>query len=406
MTKGARFLLPAALVAAAALLAGRQGVAAPGEEEQGIHLGAGSCAAAACHGGTEPQRNEHTVWRQKDRHAQAYLHLLGETAQRIARRLRLPRPAHEEASCLACHGTDPAQQRVGERFDARDGVSCELCHGGSSAWLGPHASPGWKARDAAGKERLGMRTLSTPRSRAELCVGCHVGGPGRVVDHDLLAAGHPPLLFDAAAFTDAMPPHWTDERDATRETWYAGQALGAAAHLEFAARAARDPRRGWPEYALMECGSCHHELDAAGPYALREPPGPPGRPRLERSSLDLIALFLPASAAVALPEPADRDSFARDAEEAAGRLRSLAARIPPEGGGGLLALDAWLAGRPHLPRTTARQAAFALRALARDRTSEPFRAAWSALEETLREGEPFQPEAFLAKARELAAAGR
>ncbi|MGQ0613467.1 MAG: multiheme c-type cytochrome [Planctomycetaceae bacterium] len=403
---GARFLLPAALVAAAAMLAGRPGVAEPAEEGEGIHLGAGSCAAAACHGGTEPLRNEHTHWRQKDQHAQAYLHLLGETAQRIARRLRLPRPAHEEPSCLACHGTDPARQRVGDRFDARDGVSCELCHGGSSAWLGPHASPGWKTRAAAEKERLGMRTLSTPRSRAELCAGCHVGGPGRVVDHDLLAAGHPPLLFDAAAFTDSMPPHWTDERDATRETWFVGQTLGAAAHLETAARAAREPQRPWPEYALMECGSCHHELDAEGPYALREPPGPAGRPRLERSSLDLLALFLPAAEAVALPEPSDREAFARAAEEAAVRLRSLAAPMPPEGGGGLAALEAWLADRPHLPRTTARQAAFAIRALARDRASEPFRAAWSALEETLHEGEPFRPEAYLERARTLIAAGR
>ena len=54
--------------------------------------GAGSCAAAACHGSatpapTEIRRDEHTVWIDRDPHATAYDVLLSDRSKSIARNL-------------------------------------------------------------------------------------------------------------------------------------------------------------------------------------------------------------------------------------------------------------------------------------------------------------------------------
>ena len=44
--------------------------------------------------------------------------------------------------------------------------------------------------------------------RAEKCVSCHVGDESRNVDHELIAAGHPDLVFDLETYTAMLPPHW------------------------------------------------------------------------------------------------------------------------------------------------------------------------------------------------------
>ena len=390
----ALLLAPGVVLLGAVLLEGGDGGAPATAGDADVHLGAGSCAATACHGGTEDRRNEHTAWRQHDRHAQAYLALLEPLGVQIARRLRFERPAHETPACLACHGTDPESYRLGERFDARDGVSCEICHGGSSRWLGPHAAPGWAAKPASEKAALGMRDLTTAASRARLCVDCHVGSPdGRgVVTHDFLAAGHPPLEFDAAAFQDAMPPHWTDEADLDEPLWVVGQALGTAAKLDAAARAPED-------YAHMECASCHHALDPNGYYARREPPGPAGRPRLDTASLLVVERVL----GVPLELSDDRATWTA----AADRARA-AAEGSSGGRGGRL--EAWLraiaAGEESVPAATARQLAFAVRALSPGRASPEFREAYGALGRMLAPEVAYDPVAVARAALAAFEAGR
>ncbi len=139
--RGALYLLPVVLLALALLLlpVRAQGKGAPADE---IHLGAGSCAAQACHGGAVEERKEYKVWATEDKHHKAFDVLLGSLGQRIGARLGVD-PTKDE-SCLVCHATTGV--RLAKTHVVEDGVSCELCHGGAKEWLGPHATPEWSQR--------------------------------------------------------------------------------------------------------------------------------------------------------------------------------------------------------------------------------------------------------------------
>lgn len=358
---------------AAAIALPRPGAAAP-PPGAAAHLGAGSCAAAACHGGTEPKKNEHTIWRQKDRHARAWESLLSERGRRMGRRLGLD-DAAKAPECLSCHGTDPARETLGPRFDERDGVSCELCHGGASTWLGPHASPGW---DASKRAEFGMRDLSTPAARAAVCVECHRGGPGRQVDHRMYAAGHPPLTFDAAAFMEKMPPHWRDDADLSRATWIEGLRSSARAEAERAASGSRD-------FAAFDCQSCHHPVGAESPYSRHESAAPLGEPAPD------LACAIALAAVLGLEPPRD----------AAGAVRVVAA----PGEGTAEALDRHLAlvaeDRVRTPPRAMEQLAYAARALSPRRGAPEFGADWEKLCAALAPSAPYDPAVCARLARSL-----
>jgi len=264
-------ILPAALLGAAALVARAPAQEAPAPAGP-VHLGAGSCAAQACHGGAFVERQEYKTWATVDRHSRAFDDLTGDIGKRIGDRLGIdPEQAPE---CLACHGTTGVETAA--TFDPHDGVSCELCHGAAQAWLGPHAAPAWKKMSPGEKERLGLRDLTTPGKRAALCVGCHIGGPGRDITHAMMAAGHPPLEFDLAAFLQAMPPHWEEKTPASpATTWVEGIKAESAARLGQLSRAARLDY-GWPEFAVFDCWSCHHLAYSGSVYERAPLPARPG----------------------------------------------------------------------------------------------------------------------------------
>jgi len=254
--------------------------------------GSGSCSAVACHGSIAPRpradilRNEHTTWISNDRHARAFESLFGAQAERIMRNLaggkESFKPASQDHRCLACH-TTPRSAAVLARTSWMnpDGVGCESCHGASGSWLGPHTTEAWKARtDRREKEKQGLKNTKDLAPRAEVCAGCHVGEHSqtglldRDVNHDLIAAGHPRLYFELAAFLANMPPHWTekdenaDSRDRTKpaadfpaRAWAIGRLVTLRASLELlAARATDLPGTAWPEFSEYGCFSCHHSL--------------------------------------------------------------------------------------------------------------------------------------------------
>ena len=84
-------------------------------------LGVGSCASSLCHGAIETWRdsnvfqNEYVTWSRSDKHARAYTVLLNDKSKAIAKRLALPKPAHESDICLDCHthNPKPAQRTSG-----------------------------------------------------------------------------------------------------------------------------------------------------------------------------------------------------------------------------------------------------------------------------------------------------
>ena len=146
--------------------------------DRGRHfLGVGSCSASNCHGGDGTRGavgSEYSIWIQDDKHAEAFSVLYNETSQRMARLLKLDKPAHQAVLCLNCHApqNDPPFVRASshETLSALlDGVSCEACHGAASDWLGPHVRRSSIPTDAAAfcqrfLSVAGFGTIPTPLS--------------------------------------------------------------------------------------------------------------------------------------------------------------------------------------------------------------------------------------------------
>jgi hypothetical protein len=399
----AMLLFPIGLLAAVGILVTRPVRAQDGAPRDELHFGAGSCAAQACHGGGDANRAEYKTWATRDKHSGAFAILGNELGKRIGARLGIE--PTEAPECLNCHGT--VGVRTADTLDMADGVSCELCHGGAQRWLGPHAAPDWKEKTAAQKEALGLRDLSTPAKRAAMCAECHVGAPGRDITHEIMAAGHPPLVFDAAKFMHDMPPHWQDEADLEVATWVEGQRANALALLGRVGRAAEGAANGL-DWTVFDCYGCHHPVYAGSVYEKRESRRP-GALALDSASLRVFLIGAGDPDALGkLRDPLAQGLAARDlrlvakrAGEAADALRDQSAQIDPS----VIRerLDKYLAeieaGRVLPPRAEMQQLACAAHTFARDRGAKDFQAAYRALDEALAPGVAYDPAACAALAR-------
>ena len=313
------------------------------------YIGAAGCAAAMCHGGggivageSTPVGSEYTYWLSRDPHAHAYAALLDPVSVSIIRNLRAsPRyadlPEASEASiCLTCHSISPGST-AGEPnpHGLQGGVSCEACHGPAEHWLEPHKRADWKTRSAAEKESLGLWNTQDVLSRAKLCSECHVGGRRGDVNHDLIAAGHPRMAFEFAAYQTNMPAHWdvSAERRAglkadtgsvtdlnaayEAELWAIGQVAVAHQALELLQlragdSAAESAQAVWPEFSEWNCYDCHHHLEAESWHHQRQNTGGrPGQPAWGTWTYPLLPLL---SAETEGPDLARPDSPLRKLE--------------------------------------------------------------------------------------------
>lgn len=374
-----RGLAPFGLLLLAWSLAPSAGVAAaPAPDPESAHLGAGSCSASVCHGGGDPKRNEFTIVKQKDRHARAWESLRSDRGMAIARRYGVG-DATKAPACLACHSTDPERFAAEKTLDPRDGVSCELCHGGAKRWLGPHAAKDWGAEKRAS---FGMADLSTPAARVKACMECHVGAPGRQVDHRMYASGHPPLRFEAAEYVARMPPHWVDEGDPGPATLLEG--LRAAAALELA-RA----ESGSTDFAQFDCDSCHHPVGVESNFSRNDPPGTPGEPARDFASAMTLAALLGADPS---PTPAAaRAAIAAPGEPSLENLVRYLGRVEAES--------------PRVPPNAMRQMGFAARTLAGVAAREVLPAAWQEAERAI-ERVPYDAAECARRLRAAIGAGR
>ncbi|MHC4940354.1 MAG: multiheme c-type cytochrome [Planctomycetota bacterium] len=337
-------------------------VTAQGDLRKELHLGAGSCAAQACHGGGFESRMEYKIWATRDPHSRAYAALRSETGQRMAKRLGYDVTMAE--ACLCCHGTTGVD--LADTFDQADGVSCEICHGGAKEWLGPHVEEEWRRKRPDAKEtEFGLRDLSTPAKRVAQCVACHVGTKQRPMTHEIMAAGHPPIGFDGGSFPRAVTPHWNDDRDLTLESWLEGLRAAAVAELDRLVVSARD-RRKWIEFSVFDCYSCHHPIYQGTVYEQKQ--GTPGALRLDLAALRVLAAVAERARgfesilARTIAPNADPRELADEAEAAARKLRALDLGRPDP--------DRWRAnlkaafGRNGQSRNLMRQLAWAVDALA------------------------------------------
>lgn len=335
-------------------------------------VGSASCATAACHGGLTGHKfvgSEFPIWSSRDPHSRAYSVLLNDLSKQMAELLKLPKPAHESAVCLNCHSPATSADSKLSTISGRqplDGVDCEQCHGPAERWLTEHVRTDWKPRSAEDKQRRGYRDLTDVLTRANACADCHVGGPGRDVNHDLIAAGHPRLFFELSTFHANWPKHWPEEVDAKRHSleidiakrgtltgsvfearlWAVGQVVTAQRSLELLSQRAelakQEPTK-WPELAEWNCFACHHDLQSASwwqskdqtkrprvsfgwnawPYAMLEPLArmkPAPIIQLPDTTFDRLRRHF------ATPFPPAED-IAREARAAANSLRVSAERL-------------------------------------------------------------------------------
>lgn len=292
-----------------------------------VALGAGGCATASCHGG--PAAGNHdvqsfaaTLWAERDPHAGACATLHEPRSRKMAALLGIGEP-HRARQCLVCHSTQAEWETVLPREVLADGVSCGSCHGDATHWVTAHHLPEWKRLDAESRANLGFRDLADATARVRTCIPCHVGDASREVDHDMLAAGHPRLAFEFAAYERLWPRHWSPRHraesaaDFTARSWAVGQAetLAAVALLtEVRVRRAATDKDRWPEFAEFDCYACHRPLSpervadaAAGPYANPRPGTPSWQP-WSIAAARLLAASMDDAAAV---------STIREAEELA-----------------------------------------------------------------------------------------
>jgi hypothetical protein len=309
----------------------------------------GNQACGSCHGNEKTpaamktdftRGTEMHVWSKLDKHKDATVVLKGPLGQQMAQRLGIKGDITQAAQCISCHGvlTAPGDVLDASFKDAADreasGVSCVVCHGPYQEWVNEHVKiigGGWGTLTRAEKEnKHGLTDLWEPRKRAELCCSCHVGDhrQGKVVTHEMYAAGHPPLPgIEVAAFSEAMPRHWETwteklerQRKALGEADFAKKkklyehafmapldaaeaeqthlvAVAAVVSFQAATRLAQDfahaeakqPGR-WPELAAYDCYACHHELKHNNWRQQRQTAGRPGRPPMRPWPTALVPL--------------------------------------------------------------------------------------------------------------------
>jgi hypothetical protein len=322
-----------------------------------------------------------------DKHVQAFSVLLGPQSVKMAAILGIVDKetkeslVHRDVRCLTCHVGMPLTdlKTDGRLVDAeftKDfrmnlGVSCEACHGAGGD--GPGDQKGWNSVHQQGKptwrfmspqekrQRYGYYDVHDSIARTKLCVSCHVGSVpmGRVVTHEMYAAGHPPLSsFEVESCFAQFPPHWQEldskpkdvrdeflaklprrPGDANTLLHARNVVVGALITFSQSLRLSADladrgvafpdlPGRGnepakepakdhsqsgrfakpeWPEFSQFACYACHHELRTPSWRQQRGFVTTPGRPVFHEWP---TALLKPALASVGkekeLAEPMDK----------------------------------------------------------------------------------------------------
>jgi hypothetical protein len=246
--------------------------------------------------------SEWKIWAEQDKHASAYKVLSEPRSQRIGELLGKDVLA-TATGCIQCHTSNvvnelwsPACFRNGQNAFVEEGVSCQTCHGPAELWESEHIKPAWREKSPEQKAEFGFNTMEDPVQRAAMCTSCHIGSGerGRIITHEMYAAGHPMLSgFDMEAFADKMPRHWrySHEKPGGKPFNFErtrAVLIGSIVAMKTAVQLTDASRSSWPELARLECYSCHHELHAPSWRQADFASRPAGRPRLELGCLPLV----------------------------------------------------------------------------------------------------------------------
>ncbi|HEY2882117.1 MAG TPA: multiheme c-type cytochrome, partial [Pirellulales bacterium] len=194
-----------------------------GDKSQFTYYGSSNCQR--CHFGPIQQdfdegrtyflrMDESSVWQLHDRHSKAFKLLECERGQAMGRSLGWN--VTNDQRCLGCHANWQADRPNPGVSILSEGVACEACHGPSSKYINDHSLPKWRAIPLATRSAdYGMLMLRDPLVRGQVCLSCHIGSAaeGKVITHEMYAAGHPPLpSFELRNFDESMK-HWSDLPD-------------------------------------------------------------------------------------------------------------------------------------------------------------------------------------------------
>ena len=200
--------------------------------------------------------------------------MFNEVSVRMGELLHLKQAPHREALCLRCHAVDSGSDLAIRDQILSEGVGCSACHGPAEKWISVHYLPEWKTLSPRAKwQDYGFVPTKNLVARTLKCASCHVGDGEREVNHDLIAAGHPRLAFEAARFhyQPDYRKHWserTPQPDFEIRAWVVGQAatLRTAAELlrsRTERAAAGDNSTPWPEFEGLSCYACHQKVGEA-----------------------------------------------------------------------------------------------------------------------------------------------
>ena len=218
----------------------------------------GAEVCAECHAKSKeeaapaPLMTENATWNTKDKHSTAFKVLKKPRPEDLAKRPALAdigkklgiAKVDKDVKCLACHTMSVPDKLQGSKYSAREGVSCDSCHGPSETWDALHKNKGWTNEQrtlAAGATKgseewpgqlahkallkaQGLYDTKPIVARAEICVSCHLS-----IDAKMVAAGHPQPFFELNKFTADEPPHWRERADEAglnhTRTWAVGQVV-------------------------------------------------------------------------------------------------------------------------------------------------------------------------------------
>ncbi len=285
--------------------------------------------------------NESQIWMSHDRHSKAFKLLQCERGQAIGRRLGWN--VAEDQRCLSCHADWQASRAKPDDSMLTEGVACEACHGASSRYINEHTNSKWRAVSFHDRSAdYGMLMLRDPKARAEVCLSCHIGDAeqGKVITHEMYAAGHPPLPgFELRNFGESMK-HWSDiseqltkiaadrppradetsrdlqfirsqlcedlDTNAALKTVLYGAVMTLRQSVQLLASAASgmidqkpDTKQfasnSWPEFSLFDCAMCHHDLRYPAWRQTRSSVAP-GRPQIPRWPQALVVVAIEQAA--------------------------------------------------------------------------------------------------------------
>lgn len=259
----------------------------------GKHLGVASCAGSTCHGhsvadGKPVRQDELRSWQEESSpggaHSRAYRVLLEPRGREILTRLGYGgnMATGINKDCAGCHTTLGAPKQA-------DGVGCESCHGAAGGWVSSHYVKGTTHR---GNVAQGLTNLSSPATRANICLDCHLSGDaqGQFVSHRIMAAGHPRVSFELDLFSTLQQHHDEDadylvELDGSprkpktnsMQMWAVGQAEALQRSLSLFSQPAKGIDGLFPEFTFYDCHSCHRRIYDGEDASVTKVPNP-GRP--------------------------------------------------------------------------------------------------------------------------------